>query len=318
MKLKIPVLCILIPSFNESESFDFCLNNLSKILTKLINEKKIAKNSYLYFVDDGSTDDSWKKILKKSKDLSFVKGVRLYKNVGHQNALLYGIKKNIDKCCISISIDADLQQDPNKIPLFVESYINGYDIVMGVRNNRKTDSFFKKNSANLFYWFMKLFKLNLKKNHADYRLLSNKAMNYVLRYPSYNIFLRFVTNDIGLPKKIIYFDVTERSFGSTKYSFSKMFFLAMNSITTYSVFPLRCIFMLGLFFFIFSFFMIIYILISKYILLGSVPGWASILLPIYLLGGLILMSLGVIAEYIGQLYFSQNRQPKFYEEDELV
>ena len=240
-----PVLSIVVPCFNEAEGLTETISRLTRILNELIEKKLISSQSFLYFVDDGSSDATWSLIHSARDTDTKVYGARLSRNFGHQNALLAGISSVSNRCDVSITIDADLQQDPSAIGAFMAKYSEGADIVFGVRKDRVRDSVIKKTTALIFYRLMILFGVRIIPNHADYRLLNRKAMKALLQYPEYNLFLRAITVGLGFKQAIILFDVADRTAGQSKYTWHKMLALAISGITSFSVAPLRLIAVLG-------------------------------------------------------------------------
>lgn len=310
------ILGIVIPCYNEEQVIQKTEEKLSYILNKLVLDYKISEKSFLLFVDDGSKDKTWM-ILKKLKIQSeHVRAIRLSTNCGHQNALLAGLMEAKNEADCVISIDADLQQDENAIYDFLEKYKEGYDIVYGVRNNRNTDGFLKKITALFFYKLMHIMGVNIIKNHADYRLTSSKVLEALSSFEEVNLFLRGLFPVLGFKSTIVYFDVRERFAGESKYSLKKMLYFALDGITSFSIVPMKLITTVGFVVFIFSILMSIYTIYSK-IVYDTTPGWASILLPLYFLGGIQLLSLGVIGEYIGKIYKESKKRPRFIIEETL-
>lgn len=283
----------------------------SKKLDNLKSNKYISRDSFLVFIDDGSVDSSFD-ILKSLINTNNIVVLKLSKNVGHQNALLAGLQYVVDKCDCAISIDCDLEQDIDKIDEFLEHFRNGCDIVFGVRNDRQSDGLFKKCSALLFYKIMNAFGVKILKNHADYRLLSNKALKFLREFKEVNLFLRGIFLEIGLKSAIVYFDVKQREFGKSKYSLSKMLSLALNGITSFSTAPLRLIFIIGFLIAIISGILGIYGIAIAVFSNSAVPGWASIVVPVYFLGGIQILSLGIIGEYLGKIYKESKSRPRYF------
>jgi glycosyltransferase involved in cell wall biosynthesis len=311
-----PILAILVPCYNEDEVICNTVDQLFIILNNLISKKIISTKSYLCMIDDGSNDGTWSKISSfKSSHATQIHGLKFSRNFGHQNALFAGLMSVKNNCDISISIDADLQQDPNAMENFINEYQSGAEIVFGIRNNRESDSFFKKNSASLFYKLMNLSGVNVIPNHADYRLISNKAINSLANFSEPNLFLRAICNDLGFKTTSIYFDVSPRLAGSSKYSLTKMISLAIQGIFSMSIAPLRMVALLGIFIFTISLIMSLYVLIQTLFIGNTVPGWASTVLPIYLIGGLQILCLGIIGEYMGRIYATTKRRPNYIIED---
>lgn len=317
-KIKTPRLAIVMPCFNEEEIIQSSGKKIITLLNRMILNKEINTKSFIVFVDDGSMDSTWSLILKiKLKYKEKIKAIKLSRNYGHQNALMAGLEMSkIAADCI-ITIDADLQQDESKIPLFVEEFKKGNEIVFGVRNDRSADSFFKKNTAVLFYKIMKLFGTKVIKNHADYRLISSRVADVILAYKEKNLFLRGIVSNIGFRSGTVYFDVKERSAGKTKYSLSKMIYFAVNGITSFSTVPLKMITSIGFLVFIFSIFMSVYVLVQVVFFKNAVPGWASTVLPIYFLGGIQILCAGVVGEYLGKVYFETKNRPTFIVEQKI-
>jgi glycosyltransferase involved in cell wall biosynthesis len=308
---RLPQLAIVLPCFNEVESIDYAVAKLSGLLKQMVDEGSVSENSYLFFVDDGSSDNSWQKIEDLNQQHPHVKGLKLSRNFGHQSALLAGLAAVANTCDAAISIDTDLQQDPLAIKQFVDEYSNGADIVLGIRRDRDTDGSFKKQTALGFYKLMKIMGVNIVPNHADYRLLSRKALEALMLYPEPNIFLRAICLQLGFRVSSVYFDVEERKYGQTKYSLKKMLRLAVNGITSFSIVPLRMVAMVGFMLFVFSLGMAIYVAWRALVVGDTVSGWASTTLPIYFIGGVQLLCLGVVGEYVGQIYATVKDRPRW-------
>jgi glycosyltransferase involved in cell wall biosynthesis len=304
-------LIIVIPSYNEEEVLPITIKELSEFLQKLIDNKKISQDSFLCFVDDGSKDNTWKIIEKFCKENKFVKGIKFSRNVGHQNALLAGLLSNKDKADIYISIDCDLQDDINAIEQMIDLYKKGNEIVYGVRSNRDVDSFFKRKSAELFYDIQEMLGIKIIKNHADYRLISNKVLNHLSKFEERNLYLRAIFPLIGFPSSIVYYERKKRKAGVSKYPLLKMLSLAWDGITSFSTVPLKLITIAGIFIFVISLIMSMWVLYIKIFTNNALPGWASTTLPIYFIGGIQLLSIGIIGEYIGKIYIETKRRPRF-------
>ncbi len=309
-------LALVIPCYNEEGVLEETISRLTKILNNLIEKNKITTDSFILFVDDGSKDKTWEIIKSASKNNKFVRGIKLSKNQGHQNALWAGMEYVADKCDCLISLDADLQQDENKIEEFIDKFYRGADVVLGIRKDRRTDSFFKKITALIFYHMMRFLGVNILKNHADYRLLNNRANKAILKFSEVNLFLRGLVMEIGFKTDYVFFDVKERFAGKSKYSFKKMLNFAIDGITSFSIVPLRLISVLGIMIFMLSIIMSCYILYVALFTHKVVPGWASTVLPIYFLGGIQLLTLGIIGEYIGKIYKETKRRPRYFIEEE--
>jgi len=313
-----PIVSIVVPCFNEQEVLQETAKRLYELLTNLLKENKICENSKIVFVDDGSIDNTWNIIeeLHKNNPQIF-SGIKLSKNRGHQNALLCGLfsVKEISDC--AVSIDADLQDDISIIPKMIEKFQNGYEIVLGVRDNRKTDSLFKRTTALLFYKFIKFLGADIVYNHADYRLMGKRALEALSQYGETNLFLRGLIPMLGFRTCIEYYARAQRFAGKSKYPFKKMLHFAFDGITSLSIKPIRYITMLGLFVSFVSFIMIIYFVYQHFSGI-TVIGWASMIVSIYAIGGLILFSIGIIGEYIGKIYLEIKRRPRFHIEEEIL
>lgn len=313
-----PVLAIVVPVYNEESMLYVAIGRLLGVLNEMIVVGAIHQDSYLLFVDDGSTDNSWL-LLKDACQINIqARAVKLSRNFGHNIALLAGLTTVKDCCDVSVSIDCDLQQDPLAMYQFLEKYQAGADVVFGIRNNRKTDRVFKKYTALCFYRLMQIMGVKLHTNHADYRLLSRRALNALASYHEPNIFLRAICIDMGFRSEYVYFDVVDREHGTSKYSVSKMLKFAVDGITSFSALPLRMISILGMFVFGLSLLMSSYVLIQTVFIGGTAPGWASTVLPIYLLGGLQILCMGVVGEYLAQVYAAAKGRPRYIVETELL
>ncbi|MFA6082417.1 MAG: glycosyltransferase family 2 protein [Patescibacteria group bacterium] len=312
-----PILAIVVPCFNEEEVLPTTIAKLLKVVDELKCQKSIHNDSFLFLVDDGCKDSTWQIITQTNRQNDRVKGLKLAKNVGHQNALLAGLLSVKDKADCVISIDADLQQDQKAIHQFVQKYLDGADIVYGIRSNRQTDSMIKKLTALFFYRFMKLMGTGVIRNHADYRLISKRALDTLAEYQETNLFLRGIVTDLGYETAIVYFDVTDRALGKSKYNMRKMISFALNGVTSFSVVPLRVVALIGFIIFLLSLIMGGYVLYESVVVNHTVPGWASTVLPIYFIGGVQLLSLGVVGEYIGKIYQEVKKRPRFIKDEEI-
>lgn len=305
-----PVLSIVVPCYNEQEVFNTCLSELSSRLEEMIENNKISRTSDIIFVDDGSKDDTWKLIEKASIYSHHVKGVKLSRNKGHQIALMAGLS-SCAKSDITVSIDADLQDDTSVIEKMVDSYHSGNDIVYGVRNDRTSDSLFKKITAEAFYKVMTKLGINQVENHADFRLLSRRALDSLLQYKEQNLYIRGLIPLIGYPSDKVYYSRHERVAGESKYPLRKMLTLALEGITSFSITPLRIVTVLGFIISIFSTIGVFYTL-TQYFLGHTVSGWASMTLGILFIGGVQMLCLGIIGEYVGKIYMETKERPKFF------
>lgn len=305
-------LIIVVPCYNEQEMLEYTTRELIEVIERLKRNGQIGEGRILY-VDDGSKDATWSLIESFTQTYESVCGLKLAHNVGHQNALWAGLEWASMNGDVSVSIDADLQDDTHAIDEMVELYNQGKDVVYGVRRERKTDSVFKRETALFFYRLVRSLGEEIVYNHADFRLMSRRALQALMAYPERNIFLRGMVPRIGLSTACVYYDRKERMAGESKYPFSKMFALAMDGITSFSVRPLQWIYMTGLFMTFLSLFAIIYVLCS-YKFGHVVWGWTSILISIWFIGGMILVSIGIIGEYVGKIYREVKRRPRYFVE----
>lgn len=302
-------LLIIMPCYNEEQVLRETEKQISPVLEKLVINGKITEWG-LVFVDDGSKDSTWSIIEQLNHNNAKVSGIKLAHNVGHQNALWAGYEQAIGKCDCVISMDADLQHDINSIESVVDKYIEGYEVVYGVRNDRTTDSWLKKKTALVFYKLMTNLGVDIIPNHADYRLLSNRVAEALVSYPERNIFIRGLVRTLGFKETEVKFDVKDRFAGESKYTMKKMLNFALDGITSFSVQPLRIITAIGLLFVFISIIEMIYALISFFA--GStIIGWTSLLISVWLIGGLLLLSVGVIGEYIGKIYKEVKHRPRY-------
>ena len=308
-------LTIVIPCFNEEDMLPISIPKFIIILENLIEQKLVTDDSKILFVDDGSKDQTWKIIQKYNEENHKIKGLKLSRNFGHQNALLSGLM-NIDTE-ISISIDADLQDDPKVIQKMIEAYYKGAEIVFGVRNDRSADSFFKRFFAQNYYKIMNKMGVDLIQDHADFRLMSKKVLNVLGGFKEVNLFLRGIVPVIGFKTQKIFYARLEREAGETKYNIKKMLALAINGITSFSVMPLILIIWIGVLISILSGLMGIWALFVKFFIGGTVEGWTSIVVPLYFLGGIQLLTLGIIGIYIAKVYMEVKARPRFIIEDEI-
>lgn len=302
---------IVVPCYNEEEAIE---TSASRLLVKLDDLKKkglISEKSKIVFVDDGSKDKTWELIEKLYNEHDEIKALRFAHNRGHQNAILAGMMYSREYADFTITIDADLQQDIEAMDLFIGEYNKGNEIVYGVRNDRGTDSFFKKFTATAFYKLMAFLGANIYENSADYRLMSKKALDALAEYDEVNLFLRGLIPDIGLQSSVVHFEVFERMQGKSKYTFKKMFTLAADGITSFSVKPIRMVFSVGCISILVAFIMFVHV-IYEWARGNVVGGWSSIMVSIWALGGAILLALGIIGEYIGRDYMETKHRPRYY------
>lgn len=281
-----------------------------KIVDEMIANGGISQDSKLLYVDDGSRDDTWKIVDRFAKESSRVAGVRLACNSGHQNALVAGLASAVERCDITVSIDADLQDDINVIPQMVERYKDGCDIVFGVRRERKTDSWFKRTTAAMFYKMMNRLGVDTINNHADYRLMSRRAVLALLDYKERNLFIRGIVTQLGYKTDCVYYDRSARIAGESKYPLRKMMNFAIDGITSFSVKPVRLVFTVGVVFLVIALIMLIYVL-TAYFMGRAVTGWPSLILSVWLVGAFILIGLGIIGEYVGKIYTEVKNRPRY-------
>lgn len=311
--LKKPDLAVIVPCFNEEEVIEKTHFELSSILRSLIESQKISAQSYICFVDDGSEDKTWE-IIQKLSTNGGVKGLKLSKDFGHQAAMLAGL--NQSEADIFITIDADLQDDVNTIFEMVDKYLQGFEIVYGVRGDRNSDRFLKRHLSQFYYKLAKFLGVSGIYNHADFRLMSKKVVNILKELKECNIYLRGLIPSLGFKSCCVYFSRKKRIAGKTKYNFFSLFTLAIDGITSFSVKPLRLTTILGFICFCLAILMSIYSVIG-YFYLKKVPGWASLFVSIYFLGGIQLLSIGIIGEYIGKIYKETKQRPKFIIEKQI-
>lgn len=307
---------LVIPCFNEQEILDYTIECLDNKMQKLVDSGIISDESKMVFIDDGSTDETWGIITEASQRYKRIVGLKLAHNKGHQNALLAGMMYVKDKCDCMISMDADLQDDIDVLEQFVMKYNEGAQIVYGIRNDRRTDSKFKRGTANLFYKLMKVLGAETINNHADYRLMGRQALEALEEYEETTLFLRGIVPIIGMKTDRVFYERKERKAGKTKYPFVKMAGFALDGITSFSVKPLRLIALLGVLFSGISILGLIYALAS-YFFGYTVPGWTAIVFSIWLLGGIQLLCIGVVGEYIGKIFSEVKRRPRYYIEKEV-
>lgn len=309
------ILTIVVPCYNEQEVLPETVKELGKILTNLIEEKKVSEESKILFVNDGSKDKTWNLISKYNKEYPYVTGIKFSRNYGHQNALLAGMSVTVKYSDMIITIDADLQDDVNAIPKMVEKYHEGYDVVYGVRNSRKTDTFFKRRTALAFYGLMNKLGVNLVPDSADYRLLSKRATESLLAFKERNLFLRGMVPLVGYKSTKVYYARKERFAGKSKYPLTKMLHFALDGITSFSIAPIHLILYLGLLTVAVSIICMIYVIAEK-VSGHVVSGWSSLMISIWLLGGVQLISISVIGEYIGKIFSEVKHRPRFNIESE--
>ncbi len=311
------ILYVVVPCYNESEVLKETTKRLTEKLTQMIKDKRIDKKSKIMYVNDGSKDNTWELITKFNQENNLVTGVNLSKNRGHQNALLAGLMTAKEYADIVISMDADLQDDIEVMDQMVNEYLEGSAIVYGVRNNRKKDSFFKKHTAQMFYKFMKFLGVDVVYNHADYRLMSKRALEELANYKEVNLFLRGIIPLIGFKTSTVYYERQERFAGESKYPLKKMLNFAIEGILSFSVKPLRIITLFGLFISFISFIFLLYVVIGHFIT-GNVEGWTTIVTLVSFFGGFQIFCIGIIGEYIGKIYSETKQRPRYTIEEVLI
>lgn len=303
-------IAIVVPCYNEREALPLTIPKMLQILQDMYEHGLATKDSYILCVNDGSRDNTWELLSQMHADNNKVRAISLAHNRGHQNALLAGLMYVRGRCDAAISIDADLQDDPLTMVEMVRRYLNGDDIVYGVRSSRKTDSWFKRTTAHAFYRFQKAMGLNTIYDHADYRLMNAKALDLLAEYSETNLFLRGIIPNIGLQYSCVYYARTARVAGESKYPLGKMLSLSIDGITSFSAKPMRIIFIVGLALLIIDIIVAIWVLIS-YFNNNSVSGWASLMLSVWFLGSLILMAMGIVGEYVGKIFMEVKHRPRY-------
>lgn len=301
-------IAIILPCYNEEEVLPLTYRKLQKIIVELSKEDA---QTNLVFVDDGSRDKTWQLIEQMCKEDAHVSGIKLSRNVGHQRCVWAGLSETVEKFDAMITIDADLQDDENTIIDMVRQFKEGCDVVYGVRKQRTTDSFFKRWSAQAFYLLMKKADSDIIYNHADYRLMSKRAVKALLQYPERNLFLRGMVRKVGFKEGFVYYDRKEREAGTTKYPLSKMIRLSFDGITSFSVAPLQFITIIGLIMMVVSVLAIVWA-VYEYIKDHTIQGWTSILVSLWFIGGVVTTALGVIGTYIGKIYSEVKRRPLYF------
>lgn len=304
------ILKIVVPCYNEESVLHEASHQFNVLLQRLIDAGKVSHESRVVFVDDGSQDNTWSIIESFSQSYQLLAGIKLSKNRGHQNAVLAGIMSVSGDAVVTI--DADLQDDINVIEKMVDAYIGGSDIVYGVRADRSTDTTFKRNSALLFYKMLSLFGVEMIVNHADFRLMSRRAIEALREYREVNLYLRGIVPLIGFRSTTLEYTRQERFAGTSKYPLSKMLKLAIEGVTSFSVVPLQIITMLGFTVFAGSVILLAWVLAVRLLTGDAVPGWASTVLPIYFLGGIQILCLGVIGSYLGKIYIEVKSRPRYF------
>ncbi|MDO5559960.1 MAG: glycosyltransferase family 2 protein [Oscillospiraceae bacterium] len=304
------IIYIVVPCYNEEQVLPETSSVLKKKLRTLIADNKISDKSRIVFVNDGSGDSTWSLIEQLASEDNIFQGIKLSRNKGHQNALLAGLMTVKDHCDAAISMDADLQDDINAIDEMIEKFEGGCDIVYGVRSERKTDTFFKKSTAQAYYKLLALMGVDIVYNHADYRLMSRRALGDLEQFREVNLFLRGIVPMIGYKTDTVYYERHERFAGESKYPLKKMLAFAMEGITSFSVKPIRFITSAGFILFVLSILMLIYFLV-RHFTGHTVAGWTSLAFSVWAIGGLQLLAIGIVGEYIGKIYMETKARPKY-------
>lgn len=312
---KAPRLAIVVPCYNEEEVFASTEVALRSLIAEMEGEGLVAPGSFVAYVDDGSKDKTWQLIERAAEEFPGIDcGVKLGHNAGHQNALLAGLEAVAGQCDAVVSIDADLQDDIRAIPKMVKEYIDGSEIVYGVRDSRETDTWFKRTSAEGFYKTMNRLGVESVSNHADFRLMSARAAKELLRYKENNIFLRGIVPKIGLRQSRVLYDRKPRQAGESKYPLRKMVNFAVEGITSFSIKPVRFVFLIGVIFMIVAFFIFIYTL-CRYFSGETIIGWTSLMLSIWFCSGVLLVALGIVGEYVGKIFLEVKDRPRYVIEE---
>ncbi len=310
------ILYVVVPCYNEEEVLYETAGRLKDKMKDLIEKGAISRDSKIVFVNDGSKDSTWELIRKFHESDHLYGGINLTRNRGHQNALLAGLMTVKEYADMVISMDADLQDDIDAMDDMIEKYRNGIDIVYGVRSSRAKDTFFKKASAETFYKVMKFLGADTVFNHADYRLMSKRAIEGLAEFKEVNLFLRGIIPMIGYPSDFVYYERGERFAGESKYPLKKMISFAVEGITSLSIKPVQLITILGFFIFFVSIIMLLYSFI-RHFMGATIVGWTTLMVSVWAIGGLILLSLGIVGEYVGKIYLETKERPRFLVEQFL-
>ena len=312
-----PILSIVMPCYNEQEVLPITLEKILALLDEMVGAGLVDKASHILCVDDGSRDTTWQIIAEWHAKEARVKGIKLAHNRGHQYALLSGLMEAKEMADAAVSIDADLQDDTAAIVEMVKSFNEGNEIVYGVRSKRATDSWFKRTTAHAFYKLQKSMGLETIYDHADFRLMSRRALDILAGYKESNLFLRGIVPQIGLKSSIVTYERKERLAGESKYPLSKMLSLSIDGITSFSARPMRLIFLTGLTFLLLDVIVAIYVLIS-YFTRDIESGWPSLMLSVWFLGSLILIAIGMVGEYVGKIFIEVKQRPRYNIEERLI
>ena len=304
------ILYLVVPCYNEEEIIERSIEKLKNKVNRLIKENKVSPKSKIMFVNDGSRDKTLSMLHKAAKEDSMISVLGFSTNFGHQSAILAGMMYSREYADMVVTIDADLQQDIEALDEFIACYMKGCEVVYGVRNDRSADSFFKKSTATMYYKLLHWLGCDIITNHADYRLMSKKALNALSEYKEVNLFMRGLVPTMGFPSDVVYFDVKEREAGSSKYTLKKMMTLAVDGVTSLSIKPLRMIMALGMIACLFALGMLIFIFVD-WLNGNTVPGYATTVMTPLILEGVTLISLGIIGEYVGKIYMESKARPRY-------
>ena len=317
---EISKLAIIIPCFNEELVVKSTVETLLGVLDNIISKGKITSDSYIYLVDDGSKDSTWSIIEELRNNYGErIKGTKFIRNYGNQKALIAGLESVREiGCDCAVSIDADLQQDENSIETFIDEFHKGADIVSGIRNDRKTDSFFKKYTALCFYKLMNILGVKIPPNHSDFRLVSKHALDVLEQYKEEGLFLRGFFHEIGLKTAYVHFNVKPRALGCSKYNFFSLTSLALNGITAFSIVPLRIIAACGVITMLGSFLLALEVIAEKYLFHSTPSGFATLVILLAFFGGLQIFCLGIIGEYLGQIFNEVKGRPRYIKDSEIL
>lgn len=310
MQKNLPLLTVVVPCYNEEATLNETTKELTRVMDNLVANQKISNKSIILYVNDGSKDNTWGIIEDKIATNKYVQGLKLSRNFGHQGALIAGLETARDFSDCVISIDADLQDDVDVINQFVDKYLEGYEVVYGVRDKRDTDTPFKRNTALWFYSLMGKMGVELVPNHADYRLMSKRALEEFVKYQEENLFIRGIIPLLGFKSTKVFYNRKERFAGESKYPLKKMIAFAFDGVTSFSVAPIRFVSYLGLIFVLIGIGIAIYTLFSKFFSY-TVSGWTSMMLSIWIVGGVQLVAIGMIGEYIGKIFKETKRRPRY-------
>ena len=313
--LSLPRLAIVIPCYNEEDVLPETMSRLRTFLDYLVAKEKVSPNSGALFVDDGSQDQTWKLIRQYNQQDGRIHGLKLSGNRGHQVALLAGLHAAEGDAIASI--DADLQDDISTIEAMLDAYRDGADVVYGVRAGRASDTAFKRSTAELYYKLLAMLGVRIVYNHADFRLLSRRALTALKEFAEANLFIRGIVPLVGFKSTQVYYERAERFAGESKYPLKKMLALAVDGVTSFTAFPLRLIAFLGIFVSLMSACMILWTIWVKLFTDDALPGWASSVIPTYFLGGIQLLSIGILGEYVAKIYLESKRRPRYFIDEQI-